>query len=85
MTVQFKDIELHALSLPVRQRRAPVGWLLENLDDVLLDDTPDAVALAWQDEIALRVTEFEVGKAQGVPHDQVMADLRTLIGKHSSH
>ena len=83
MTALFKDIETHALSLSSGERNALVARLLDSLDDVLLDESPDTVAAAWQDEVAHRVSEFEAGRTESVPHDQVMTGLRTMIDNNA--
>jgi len=78
MTVLFKDIEAQALALPERERSALVARLLDSLDSAF-DDSPDAVARAWNEEIARRVAEFESGAGQDIPHEQVQAEVRVLL------
>jgi len=54
------------------------------LMDLLLIDTfsePDAaVQEAWDREIDRRIAELESGKVQLIPGDQVMADVRKIVG-----
>jgi putative addiction module component (TIGR02574 family) len=35
---------------------------------------------AWGREIDRRLTEIESGKVQGIPGDQVMAEVRKIVG-----
>lgn len=83
MTAQFKDIETHALSLPMGERSALVARLLDSLDDMLVDESPEALAAVWQDEVAHRVSEFEAGKTHSVTHEQVVAAIRTMVDSHA--
>ncbi len=78
MTVLFKDIEAQALALPEPERSALVARLLDSLDSVF-DDSPDAVARAWDEEIVRRVAEFESGAGQDIPLEQVQAEVRALL------
>ena len=82
MAVEFKDIEARALALPVGERSTLVTRLLDSLEGVL-DDSPEAVAAAWDEEVARRVADFESGLTQGIPHEQVRAELRAMIDKHA--
>ena len=38
-------------------------------------DTPEAIAAAWNEEIARRVAQLDAGEAETVPAEQVIADL----------
>ena len=84
MAAVFKDIETLALALPVAERNALVTRLLDSLEGAF-DDSPDAVAAAWDEEIARRVADFESGKTQAVPYEQVRAELRAMIDSRSTH
>lgn len=83
MAAVFKDLEAQALALPVGERSALVARLLDSLEGVL-DDSPEAVAAAWDEEIAQRVADFEAGRTQGVPYEQARAELRALIDDHAT-
>jgi len=48
------------------------------------DDSPQAVATAWDNEISQRVADFEAGSTQGVPLQQVRAEMRALIASHTA-
>lgn len=43
------------------------------------EDTPDAIAQAWDEEIARRVAEIDSGKAVLIPHEQVAAEIDELL------
>lgn len=78
MAVIFKDIEAQALALSEPERSALAARLLDSLDSAF-DDSPDAVARAWNEEIARRVAEFESGAGQDIPLEQVQAEVRALL------
>ena len=78
MVAVFKDIETQALALPERERGALVSRLLDSLDSVF-DDSPEAVARAWDEEVARWVKEFESGAGQDISHEQVQAELQAML------
>ncbi len=82
MAVEFKDIEAQALALPVGERSALVTRLLDSLEG-MMDDSPEAVAAAWDEEVTHRVADFESGRTQGIPYEQVLAELRAMIDNHA--
>ena len=83
MVAVFKDIETQALALPERERGALVARLLDSLDNVF-DDSPEAVARAWDEEVARRVADFEAGRTEGIPAEQVHAELQAMIRAHKA-
>lgn len=42
-------------------------------------DTPEAIATAWDEEIAHRVAQLEAGEATTVAAEQVIAELRARL------
>ncbi len=72
MTALFKDLEARVLALPEHERSALVARLLDSLESEL-DDSPEAVAQVWDEEIARRVAEFESGAGQDIPLEQVLS------------
>ena len=42
-------------------------------------ETPEAIAAAWEEEIARRVAQLEAGEVETVPAEQVIAELRTQL------
>ncbi len=43
------------------------------------EDTPEAIAKAWDEEIARRVVDMEAGRTKWIPADEVMCDIRARI------
>ncbi len=76
MAMTLKELYAETRQLP-REQAA-------ELMDLLLIDTfsePDtAVQEAWDREIDRRIAELESGKVQPIPGDQVMADVRKIVG-----
>lgn len=78
MTALFKDLEAQVLALPERERSALAARLLDSLEREL-DDSPEAVTQAWNEEIARRIAEFESGAGQDIPLEQVQTEVRALL------
>lgn len=76
MPMTLKELYAESRQLP-REQAA-------ELIDLLLIDTfgePDQVVEeAWGREIDRRIAEIESGKEQGIPGDQVMAEMRKIVG-----
>ena len=81
MNAVFKDLEAKVLALPERERSALVARLLDSLESVF-DDSPDAVARAWDEEIARRIADCDAGRTQGIPLEQVQAEIQLLLRQH---
>ena len=81
MNAVFKDLEAQVLALPERERSALVARLLDSLESVF-DDSPDAVARAWDEEIARRIADCDAGRTQGIPLEQVQAEIQLLLRQH---
>jgi putative addiction module component (TIGR02574 family) len=76
MALTLKELYIEARQLP-REQAA-------ELMDLLLIDTfsvPDpAVEETWGREIDRRLAELESGAVQGIPGEQVMAEVRKIVG-----
>ena len=81
MAAQFKDLQAQVLALPERERGVLAARLLDSLE-TMLGDSPESVAAAWDEEIALRVADFEAGRTQGISYEQVRAELQTMLQNH---
>jgi hypothetical protein len=46
------------------------------------DDTPEEIAKAWDENIARGATDLQAGRTVGIPAEQVLAEIRTMIGGH---
>jgi putative addiction module component (TIGR02574 family) len=74
MAATLSEIEAQALQLSPRERGELAGRLIVSLDGPA-DETPEAIAQAWDEEIARRVAELDAGTAELIPHEQVFADI----------
>lgn len=78
MTDALKEIEAQALQLSSQERGQLIHRLIVSLDDEL-QDSPETIAKAWDDEIARRVAEIDAGTAVLIPHEQVQAEMDELL------
>ena len=80
MTDALKEIEAQALQLSSQERGQLIHRLIVSLDGEL-QDSPETIAKAWDDEIARRVAEIDAGTAVLIPHEQVQAEMDELLGQ----
>jgi len=74
MATSAEELYRKALSLDESDRAALAARLIESLDT----ETEEGVEAAWFAEVERRMEEFDSGKVQGIPWDE----LRTrLLGK----
>lgn len=78
MAATFAEIEAQALQLTPRERSELIHRLIVSLEGPV-EDTPEAIAQAWDEEIARRVADMEAGRTQWIPVEEVMADVRATI------
>ena len=64
MAAILKEIEDQALSLTPRERGELIHRLIVSLEGEA-EDTPEAIAQAWDEEIARRVADMDVGIGGG--------------------
>ena len=76
----LKDIEEQALQLPLKERSELVLRLIVSLDGEP-EDSPEAIAQAWDQEIARRVAEIDAGTAKLIPHEEVLTEIDELLKK----
>jgi putative addiction module component (TIGR02574 family) len=77
MSMTLQQIMSEARQLPREEMR-------QLLDLLVLESfaQPDSdIDAAWRTETRNRVAEIESGKVQGIPGEQVMAELRQIIGR----
>jgi len=74
MATTLKEIEEQALRLPLNERGELAHRLIVSLDGEP-EDSPEALAKAWDEEISRRVAEIDAGTAILVPHEEVFAKL----------
>lgn len=68
MSISLAQVTKEAMDLPVRQRIALAGLLLEAEDDSF-DPMADS---AWDEEIANRIQRIDSGREVGVPFEEVI-------------
>lgn len=78
MGAALKELEEQALRLPPNERGELIHRLIVSLDGNT-HDSAEAIAQAWDDEIARRVADMDAGRVQWIPADEVMAKLRDKI------
>lgn len=79
MAALLKEIEDQALQLSSQERGELIHRLIVSLEGIP-EDTPEAIAQAWDEEIARRVADMDAGRTEWIPADEVMNRLRSKIG-----
>lgn len=80
MAALLKEIENQALQLSLQERGKLIHRLIVSLEGPA-EDTPEAIAKAWDEEITRRVAEIDAGTAVLIPHEQVMAEIDEMLRK----
>lgn len=83
MSAILKEVEGQALSLSPKERGELIHRLIVSLEGES-EDTPEAIAQAWDDEIARRVADMDAGRTQWIPADEVMSRIRAKISAAKS-
>ncbi|MHB1213355.1 MAG: addiction module protein [Thiobacillus sp.] len=78
MAALLKEIEDQALQLSPQERGELIHRLILSLEGTS-EDSPEAIAQAWDEEIARRVAEIDAGTVVLIPHDEVFARLDAII------
>lgn len=78
MTAALNEIETQALRLSPRERGELIHRLIVSLEGPA-QESPEAVAKAWDEEIARRIAEIDAGTAVLIPHEQVQAEMEALL------
>ena len=78
MAANLKEIENQALQLSPEERGELIHRLVVSLEGEP-EGSPEAIAKAWNEEVARRVADMEAGRTQWIPADEVMARLRGRI------
>ena len=74
----LKDIEEQALRLPLKERSELAHRLLVSLDGES-EDSPEAIAKAWDEEISRRVADMDAGRTKWIPADEVFKEIDAII------
>ena len=80
MAAILKEIEEQALSLSPKERGELIHRLIVSLESET-EDTPEAIAQAWDEEIARRVADMDAGKTTWIPAEEVFARIDAIIEK----
>lgn len=78
MTITLAEIEAQALQLTPRERGELAHRLIVSLDGPA-QDSPEAIAQAWDEEIARRVADMDAGRTTWIPADEAMRRIRERI------
>lgn len=78
MAAILKEIADQALSLTPKERGELIHRLIVSLEGEA-EDSPEAIAKVWDEEIARRVADMEAGRTKWIPADEVMAHLHAKI------
>lgn len=74
----IEELEAQALKLTRQERSELAHRLIVSLDGEP-EDTPEAIAKAWDEEIARRVADMEAGRAEWIPAEQVFEEIDKII------
>lgn len=78
MAAILKEIEAQALQLSPKERGELIHHLIVSLESTP-EDSPQAIAKAWDEEIARRMADMEAGKTVWIPAEDVFARLDAMI------
>ena len=74
----LKELEEQALRLPPKERSELAHRLLVSLEGEP-EDSPEAIAKAWDEEIARRVADMDAGRTKWIPADEVFKEIDAII------
>lgn len=80
MATLLEELEEQALHLSPKDRGQLIHRLIVSLEG-RPEDTPEAIAQAWDEEVARRLADMDAGRTQWIPADEVMARLRAKISE----
>ena len=80
MDVVLKDVEVQALQLPPQQRSELIHSLIASLDGPM-EESPEAIAKAWDEEIDRRIADMDAGRTKWIPGDEALARIRARISE----
>lgn len=78
MAITLAEVEAQALQLPPRERGELAHRLIVSLDGPA-EDSPEAIAQAWDEEIERRVADMEAGRTQWIPAEEVFKEVDEII------
>ena len=81
MSATLKALEAEALKLSPQERSELAERLITSLHGQP-EDTPEAIAKAWDEEIARRVADMEAGRTKWIPAEEVFKEIDAVISAH---
>ncbi|HNQ04604.1 MAG TPA: addiction module protein [Thiobacillaceae bacterium] len=84
MTAELKDLAAQAMQLTPEERSQLAHQLILSLHEAS-DDSPEAIARAWEEEIARRIADMDAGVTQWIPGEEVIAKMRAKIKAAQAH
>lgn len=78
MAALLEELENQALRLSPKERGELIHRLIISLDGEP-EESPEAIAKAWDEEIARRVADMEAGRTKWIPAEEVFKEIDTLI------
>jgi putative addiction module component (TIGR02574 family) len=82
MTAILEELESQALQLSPSERSKLIHRLIVSLDGEPTE-SPEAIAKAWDEEIARRVADMDAGRTQWIPAEEVFKEIDAIISAHS--
>ena len=76
MSPEVSDLLKRALALPVDERTALANTLLDSLEVA-----DESVQVAWDEEVARRMQDLELGKAVTVPREEMHQELLAMLNE----
>jgi len=73
VSLTYEQIAAEAMQLSPQERADLADRLWISID------TPEAVAAAWDAEVARRIAQIDSGEVETIPQEQVMAELRAKL------
>jgi len=78
MSALLEELVQRALRLSPEERVQLIHRLIARLENEP-GNTPEAIAQAWDEEIARRMADIDAGRAQLIPGAEVLARIRAKI------
>jgi putative addiction module component (TIGR02574 family) len=78
MGAMLEELENKAPQLLPKERGELIHRLIISLEGEP-EDTPEAIAQAWDEEVARRVADMDAGRTKWIPADVVMSRLREKV------
>ena len=81
MAAILEELENQALPLSPPERGKLIHRLIVSLEGEPTE-SPEAIAKAWDEEIARRVADMEAGRTQWIPAEEVFKEIDAIISAH---